>query len=135
MFIFFLVFFVSSCITDNDDNTNNNNQTINVTEPNSTTIWYHEAGIQKAIMWTNATGSQIRALIYKNEEYLDIAHDWTANDGEAYFSWDISAWGTGSDYKIKVEDNNDNFGWSNEFTILEEYFFIFSPIRKMVIIR
>ena len=120
MFIFFLVFFVSSCITDNDDNTNNNNQTINVTEPNSTTIWYHEAGIQKAIMWTNATGSQIRALIYKNEEYLDIAHDWTANDREAYFSWDFSAWGTGSDYKIKVEDNNDNFGWSNEFTILVE---------------
>ena len=90
---------------------------INVTKPDGTTTWYHGAGVTKAIKWNGATGTQIRALIYDDGDYLAVAHDWTDNDGEAYFGWDISAWGTGSDYQIKVEDTNGNFGWSTYFTI------------------
>ncbi|MBN1461458.1 MAG: hypothetical protein JXA57_18170, partial [Armatimonadetes bacterium] len=65
------------------------------------------------------TGSQARGLLYKNGSYVAEAHGWTANDGDCGTTTSAipSSWGTGSDYQIKVEDSDGNYGWSAYFTI------------------
>ncbi|MCK5133963.1 MAG: hypothetical protein KAR40_17665 [Candidatus Sabulitectum sp.] len=96
-----------------------NSGTISVTEPTSSTVWVHgETGDE--IRWSGASGSQVQALLYKDGVYQTVAHGWTENDGVCGFSSQIpSSWGTGTNYQIRLEDNLDNFGWSEEFTIAD----------------
>ena len=91
------------------------NDIINVTHPTSSTVW-NEGQTNTYVDWNNATGSQVMVEIYKDDVYVDIYHDWTANDGHAVLSV-LGDWGTGDDFQLKVIDENDNYGWSEAFTI------------------
>ena len=55
--------------------------------------------------------------IYQGDTYKGLYHGSTANDGHVDRSGALDDWGTGSTFRIKAIDSNDNFGWSVEFTI------------------
>ncbi len=97
-----------------DINEEENQEIINITNPNSQTIWYQDEDID--IEWNNATGNQIIVMIFKDNVELGICHDWTANDNICN-GWVNPDWGTGNNFRLKVIDENDNYGWSEEFTI------------------
>ncbi|MCF7918666.1 MAG: SUMF1/EgtB/PvdO family nonheme iron enzyme [Candidatus Cloacimonetes bacterium] len=89
--------------------------TITISNPNSSTIWNQGEGF--SIDWTDATGSEVQFLIFKDGLELGICHEWTANDGNCNGSLVNPSWGTGSGYQIKAIDSDGNFGWSEEFVI------------------
>lgn len=93
---------------------------ITVIEPDHTTTWYHAAQYPKTVVWSRATGHQIRAYIYNNGDFVALAHIWTNHDGEGSFTRNISSWGTGDRYQIRLEDSDGNSGWSEYFTIAEQ---------------
>jgi len=90
---------------------------INVTYPNASTVLYHNE--QTYLEWNGAQGSWIIADIYKSFIYLDVFHGQTNNDGHADRGPIPSDWGTGNDYRIIILDENDNYGYSDFFTIEE----------------
>jgi hypothetical protein len=87
---------------------------INVTDPNSETIWYQ--GSDFDIVWSNATGAQVLIELYQNGEYIGVCHNWTANDGTCH-GWVVEDWESGINFKVKVIDTSDNYGWSQNFEI------------------
>jgi hypothetical protein len=67
--------------------------------------------------WNGATGSTVFVEIYKGTTYKGLYHGETANDGHVDRSIALEDWGTGSDFRLKIIDSNDNYGWSDYFTI------------------
>ena len=91
---------------------------INISHPNSSTEWeYQEAGTY--VEWTGATGSEVMFEIYKNGTYMGLYHGWTDNDGYAGRTAQLDAsWTAGTGYQLKAIDRNDNYGWSDSFSIV-----------------
>jgi hypothetical protein len=89
---------------------------INISYPNSATIW-DEFQIETYCDWTDATGETVYIEIYKGGSYLDIYHEDTTNDGHCSRNGALGNWETGSDFRLKVIDSDDNYGWSEFFTI------------------
>lgn len=88
--------------------------TINITNPNSETIWYQPEDFW--IEWENAEGSQAKFDLYQNGEFISLCHDWTNNDGICH-GWLSESWGTGDVYQVYATDTEGNCGWSEEFSI------------------
>ena len=93
-----------------------NKEIIHITYPNSSTVW-SEFQTETYCEWNNATGSTVQVEIYQGTTYKGIYHGETDNDGHCDRTTALEDWGTGTDFKLKVIDSNDNFGWSDEFTI------------------
>ena len=93
---------------------------ITVTHPTSSTEWSHEQ-TDTQVIWeypTILSSDSVRVDIYKNGTLLDSYCSWTDNDGSYTRASAIpSLWGIGDDYQLKVYDTQDNYGWSDEFSI------------------
>lgn len=89
---------------------------INVTFPTSSTVW-QEYETNTYCEWNNATGATVNIAVYQSTSFKGFYVDETNNDG--YYSREIANgdWGSGSDFRLKVTDSNNNFGWSEFFTI------------------
>ncbi|MCF7794006.1 MAG: hypothetical protein K9N09_07170 [Candidatus Cloacimonetes bacterium] len=89
---------------------------INVTYPNASTVW-QEFATNTYCEWDNATGATVNIAVYKGTIFKGFYVDETNNDG--YYSREVANgdWGSGSDFRLKVTDSNNNFGWSGFFTI------------------
>jgi len=92
-------------------------EVITVTTPDT---WYHYE-TDTEVLWEYPailSGDSIKIALYQGAVLLDTYADWTVNDGEYIRAEGIKpAWGDGSDYTLKVYDNYDNHGWSDEFSI------------------
>jgi len=89
----------------------------NVTSPDAGTIWYHgqPAGL---VEWNGCTGSQVFVDLYRGDQFVANLIATTPNDGSEDPGVNVDpAWGTGSDFRLKVIDENNKFGWSDYFGI------------------
>ena len=90
-----------------------------VTEPNFSTVWEWEQ-TNTEVEWLPCPGSTVRMEIWKDGYKVDDYCDWTDDDGSYTRSSAIpGAWGEGDDYQIKMIDDLNNVGWSEEYTILD----------------
>lgn len=111
MLLISLLFF--GCSSPTEDG---NKEIIDVTVPNSTTIWLQQQ-TDTSCQWSNAKGESVHIEIYKGEAYLGVYAAETENDGSYTRTTALGNWGIGTDYRLKVIDDKDNFGWSDYFTI------------------
>ena len=113
-------------------------EVINVTKPDAATTWYHYAG-RTFVLWNYGTdtdnenrgneipifgfeplgGDSVLITLYKSGVYVDeYSTGWVPNTNFYKRTDFVSpSWGTGNDFRIRVEDNLGNYGWSAEFTI------------------
>ncbi len=112
---------------------------IDITKPDATTTWYHYAG-RTFVLWNYGTdtddksigdeisifgsfeplgGDSVIIKVYKAGVYVDdYSPGWVPNTNFYKRTEFVSpSWGTGNDFRIRVEDNLGNYGWSAEFTI------------------
>ncbi len=88
-----------------------------VTEPNFSTVWEWEQ-TNTEVEWLPCPGSTVRMEIWKEGYKVDDYCDWTDDDGSYTRSSAIpETWGEGDDYQIKMIDDLNNVGWSEEFTL------------------
>ena len=96
---------------------------ITVSTPADTTVWKHyETGAE--VIWQYPavlSGDSIKIEVYDDEgvTYVaDFTDDWIPNTGSFTRSKIIApAWGVGDEFRIKVIDELDNYGWSAGFEI------------------
>ena len=93
-----------------------NKEIITVTNPDASTVWV-EFQTNTSCDWNNAKGETVYIEIYKGVAYFGIYQEETANDGSSIRTAALGNWGTGTDYRLKVIDEKDNFGWSEFFSI------------------
>ncbi len=89
---------------------------IEITYPNSTVVW-QEFEEETYCDWLNATGSTVYIEIWKGSVYMGVYQDETDNDGHCTRQDALGDWGTGSNFRLKLIDANENVGWSEYFTI------------------
>ncbi len=88
-----------------------------VTAPDAETIWYHDeaAGL---VEWTGCTGTEVFVDLYQGDTFVANVIGVTPNDGSEDPGINVDpAWGTGSNFRLKVIDENNKFGWSADFGI------------------
>ncbi len=109
--------FISGC--DNPVETKEDDlEIIDVTFPNENTVWV-EFQTETTCNWNGAIGETVYIKIYKGNNYQSFFHQETANDGQCTRNEALGNWGTGNDFRLKVIDSQENFGWSDYFTITE----------------
>ncbi len=87
-------------------------------EPNTSTTWYWEK-INTEVEWIPGLGSTVRMEIWKDGSKIADYCDWTDDDGSYTRSSAIpEAWGEGDNYQIKMIDDINAIGWSEEFAII-----------------
>ena len=105
-------------------NPSSNQEVITVTDPTSSTTWEHyETNTQ--VVWNYPaidaplSGDEVLLQLYSGATYVaDYSGGYITNTGTYTRTEGINpAWGTGSNYRIKVLDNLGNFGWSDSFTV------------------
>jgi hypothetical protein len=89
---------------------------ITVLNPDAATVWT-EFQYGTECDWTGAVGDSVYIEIFQADVYVDLYHNWTANDGHCSQNDALGDWGTGNDFQLKVIDSAGNFGFSDYFTI------------------
>ena len=88
-----------------------------VTSPDAATNWTH-GETPAAVEWTPSDAATVFVDLYKGDALVATVIASTANDGSAVLDGPVDpAWGTGADYRLKVVDSDDHFGWSETFGI------------------
>ncbi len=88
-----------------------------VTSPGAEDIWYHDeaAGM---VEWSGCTGTEVFVDLYQGGNFVANLIGTTANDGSEDPGMNVDpSWGTGSDFRLKVIDENNKFGWSEYFGV------------------
>ncbi|MBD3419214.1 MAG: hypothetical protein GF398_03750 [Chitinivibrionales bacterium] len=92
-------------------------EAISVAAPDAGTVWNHNtSGIK--VDWTRSFGSDAALVLMQDNVLIDSLASDISNDG--LFEEDMvikSAWGTGKNFQVKVEDDKGNFGYSAKFQI------------------
>ena len=98
---------------------------ISVTDPDTSTVWV-QLETDLPIAWEypsrvgTLSGDSVSITLFEGANLVDILASSTANDGYWVFEDNVStAWVAGSKYRIYIEDNLANYGWSENFTIEE----------------
>ena len=90
---------------------------ITVTEPTASTVWEY-GQTNTTVSWTGTTTTSVRIEIWQNGTKLDDFADWVPNTGSYTRAVALPAsWGTGADYQIKVIDQDDSYGLSENFLL------------------
>ena len=90
---------------------------ITVTEPTSSTVWEY-GQTNTTVSWTGTATTNVRIEIWQNGTKLDDYSDWVPNTGSYTRTSALPAsWGTGADYQIKVIDQDDSYGLSENFLL------------------
>ena len=105
-------------------NPSNNQEVITVTAPTASTTWEHYE-TNTLVIWNYPaidaplSGDEVSIQLYSDSTYVgDYSGGYIANSYSYTRTTGINAaWGTGSNYRIKVLDNLGNFGWSDSFTM------------------
>ena len=88
-----------------------------VVEPAGGLILHHGDSLPD-VAWGGSGGSDVVIDLYRGDEFVTRLSDWTANDGGETPAGAIdAAWGTGSQFRIKVVDDGLEFGYSAQFGI------------------
>ncbi len=113
--------FFAGCKNEDGENAN----IIKVTYPTSTSNW-HSGESGTYIEWSGATGTSIDCDIYQGDTYLGpyvtgVNNADSDNDGVYTYrnQTPLDDFETGSDYRLKIKDNEGNYGWSSYFTITD----------------
>ena len=96
---------------------------VTITSPTSSTTWGHyEENTQ--VIWeyprdTRLSYDSVKVDIYKGGVYLASYSDGWVDNALSYTRTDgiEASWGTGNDYQLRLEDDQGNFGLSEEFSI------------------
>ena len=94
---------------------------IDITKPDSSTTWMHYS-TSNDIEWdiTGLQSTTVDILLYKNGVLLQTFIEDTENDGSwTYESMIPDTWELGSDYQIYIIDNYGDWGWSENFSVVE----------------
>jgi len=94
---------------------------ITISYPEDNTEWLYEQE-NTFVEWVDATGSQVRFDIYVNNDSLGVYLGWTDNSGFAERNEPLDQWwipGSQYNYQIKAIDSDGNYGWSDNFSIVE----------------
>ena len=88
-----------------------------VSLPDGNTSWEH--GVRnRRVEWDGLEGSLVKIELYRGDDLVGSFADWDSNDGYEVRSATVSpSWGSGIDFRIKVEDNLRNYLWSDWFQI------------------
>ena len=90
---------------------------ITVTDPTSSTVWEY-GQTNTTVSWTGTTTTSVRIEIWQSGTKLDDFADWVPNTGSYTRAVALPAsWGTGADYQIKVIDQDDSYGLSENFLL------------------
>ncbi len=115
--------FFAGCKNEDGENAN----IIKVHYPTSTSNW-HSGEPGTHIEWTGATGTSIDCDIFKGDTYLGsyvTGVNNADNDNDGVYEYrnqtPLADYDTGSDYRIKIKDNEGNYGWSSYFTITDRH--------------
>ncbi len=88
-----------------------------VTAPAGGEIWTHGEHFGAVEWWGSEADSVVVDLFYGRNLLARIV-DWTVNDGAETPAGIVDpAWGTGSQYRVKVVGDDEKFGWSEPFGI------------------
>ncbi len=88
-----------------------------VNQPDDSVVWIHGAAMTE-LAWSGCEGSTVSAdLYYGLNRVTRLIEDSPNDDGEIPLGLVLAEWGTGSDFRIKVIDENNKFGWSDYFAI------------------
>jgi len=88
-----------------------------VSAPAAGEIWTHseEPG---QVTWYGSSAANVVLDLYSGDNFVTRLVDWTVNDGAELPPGPVDpAWGTGSQYRVKVVGDDDRFGWSEYFGI------------------
>ncbi|MBN2170508.1 MAG: VCBS repeat-containing protein [Candidatus Krumholzibacteriota bacterium] len=88
-----------------------------VTSPDAGTTWIHNE-TPAAVTWAPSDAATVFVDLYQDDVRIATVIAATDNDGSAVLDGPVDpAWGTGADYRLKVVDSDDHFGWSETFGI------------------
>lgn len=88
-----------------------------VSAPTAGSVWTHGEPMT-AVTWSGASGANVVLDLYAGTAFVARLADWTANDGQETPAGTVDpAWGTGSDFRIKVVGNDNRFAWSPSFGV------------------
>jgi len=121
---------IISCSKDNPTGNNGGDEIIIITSPTSSTVW--TVGENISVTWNNAHGSTVDVYFYSGDDMIDQFNDGTANDGLIN---DACPNSPGNNNRIKIEDSEGNWGWSDYFTVVggsQEIINITSPTSSTV---
>ncbi|MCK5035511.1 MAG: T9SS type A sorting domain-containing protein, partial [Candidatus Sabulitectum sp.] len=106
-----------------------NEEVITVTEPDASTIWEHfdtdlpvsweyPALLGSASVFGALSGDEVRIVLYHDTTLVDTLVASTDNDGSWAYAGPVPiSWTPGTNYKIYIEDDLGNFGWSESFEV------------------
>ncbi len=90
-----------------------------VDDPNESTIWLH-GDTSVAVEW-DGTADSIMAELYKADSLIDTLLDWQSSSRVFHRDSTVPArWGQGEDYRIRVQGDDGNYGWSDPFSIFAD---------------
>lgn len=88
------------------------------TSPNASSVYSTDDII--SCEWSGAIGDRIKVEIYKGNVLLSPGfRSYNSNSGQ-FDRFIEDEWGTGKNFRLKLTDDEDNFGWSEYFTITDE---------------
>lgn len=87
--------------------------TITVSDPDASTVWADLDGVYP-VRWEGSEAEE-HIYLYKGEELVKELAIYLSEDGYPFVLH--PAVGGGPDYRIKVQDENGNFGFSESFSI------------------
>jgi enediyne biosynthesis protein E4 len=88
-----------------------------VHQPADEMVWTHGESMSE-VAWFGSEGSSVSIDLYRGDERLTRLIEGSPNDGSETPGGAVPVeWGTGADYRVKVVDEEDKFGWSAYFSI------------------
>jgi len=99
-----------------------NADVINVTEPDVSTEWMHNS-VDNRIEWDVAgmQGTSVEIALYKNSVFIEALISDTGNTGSWIYTDPVpESWTADSDYQIMLRDNFGDWGYSADFSIIEQ---------------
>ncbi|MBC8366937.1 VCBS repeat-containing protein [bacterium] len=88
-----------------------------VNQPDDGVVWIHGEAMS-LVAWSDSEGSTVSADLYYGLTRLTRLFENSPNDNSEIPEGLVPLeWGTGADFRIKVIDENDKFGWSDYFSI------------------
>jgi len=102
----------------------NNTEVINVTQPDSASVWMHTSSFH-TIRWdtTGIFSHDMTIEIFREDTVLvETLVTGTMNDGEWIYAGPVpESWTPGDDYYISITDNYSDYGYSTEFPVIAAY--------------
>jgi len=88
-----------------------------VNQPDDNVVWIHGETMSE-IAWSGCGGTMVSADLYYGLARISRLFENSPNDDtELPLGLVLAEWGTGTDFRIKVIDEDDRFGWSDYFAI------------------